>query len=157
LTQRANQPGRRRITTAPGGGLKPRPGDVDHFTRVRTYKAPGGTILRSRSNFCSRLPAPGHAYGWPKRGTLACIDQTQLWRETISLLAGDHASPGTDSQNRAVLRAVRCAGIGGAIQRRVRRQGSGLFQELVYLPESDRYEESGKAVNGITLSGHASS
>ena len=127
-----------------------KPGDIDHYTRVRTYKVLAeryyeqGRILIALLPLAMRLAGPREA----------------LWHALIRrnyganhLIVGrDHASPGTDSSNRPFY------GLYDA-QQLVERFGEELgvrvlpFQELIYLAEDDRYEEASKATNRITLSG----
>jgi sulfate adenylyltransferase len=133
----------------PAVGLT-KPGDIDHYTRVRTYKVlaeryyDGARILLALLPLAMRLAGPREA----------------LWHALIRrnyganyLIVGrDHASPGTDSSNRPFYGPYDA-------QHLVERFSDELgvrvlpFQELVYLTEGDRYEEASKVENGITLSG----
>jgi sulfate adenylyltransferase len=68
------------------------------------------------------------------------------------IVGRDHASPGTDSQNRPFYGPYEAQEL---VDRFSEELGVKVvpFQELVYLSESDRYEEMSKAGKGITLSG----
>jgi sulfate adenylyltransferase len=115
-----------------------KPGDVDHFTRVRTYKAlthgyyDSGRILLALLPLAMRLAGPREA----------------LWHAIIRrnyganhLIVGrDHASPGKDSAGKPFYGPYDA-------QELVERFGNELgvkmvpFRELVYLPDEKRYEE----------------
>jgi sulfate adenylyltransferase len=127
-----------------------KPGDVDHYTRVRSYKVLAerhydqSRILLALLPLAMRLAGPREA----------------LWHALIRrnyganhLIVGrDHASPGTDSRNRPFYGPYDA-------QQLVEKFSDELgvkvipFQEMVYLPEGDRYEEASRTVKGITLSG----
>ena len=117
-----------------------KPGDVDHYTRVRTYKAlteryyPPDRVLLSLLPLAMRMAGPREA----------------LWHAIIRrnhganafIVGRDHASPGGgfygpyDAQE---LVAKHSDEIGVRMV---------PFQELVYLVDEDRYEESTKIAAG---------
>lgn len=127
-----------------------KPGDIDHYTRVRTYKVLAeryydqGRILLALLPLAMRLAGPREA----------------LWHALIRrnyganhLIVGrDHASPGTDSSNQPFYGPYDAQQL---VEQFSEELGVNVipFQELVYLAEADRYEEASKATNGITLSG----
>ena len=116
-----------------------KPGDLDHFTRVRTYKALAekyyapDRILLSLLQLAMRMAGPREA----------------LWHALIRrnyganhmIVGRDHASPGKDSQGKPF------HGIYAA-QELVKQFEPELgvkvipFGEFVYLPDEDRYEDS---------------
>jgi sulfate adenylyltransferase len=121
-----------------------KPGDVDHYTRVRTYRAlaehyEAGRILLALLPLAMRMAGPREA----------------LWHALIRrnfganhLIVGrDHASPGVDSTGRPFYGPYDA-------QELVARHREELgvtpvpFEELVYLPDEDRYEELGKVPSG---------
>src|SRR3712207_9437830 len=122
-----------------------KPGDVDHYIRVRTYNALArryydpGRILLSLLPLAMRLAGPREA----------------LWHALIRrnyganhLIVGrDHASPGRDSEDRPFYGPYDA-------QELVARHSDELgvkplpFSELVYLPDEDRYEETGRVPEG---------
>ena len=140
LTKRAAQSVDGVLLLHPVVGLT-KPGDVDHYTRVRAYKALAeryydpGRILLSLLPLAMRMAGPREA----------------LWHALIRrnfganyLIVGrDHASPGNDSTGKPfygpydaqALMAEHGPELG---------MGSVPFQELVYLPEEERYEEVSK-------------
>ena len=127
-----------------------KPGDIDHYTRVRTYKVLAeryydqGRILLALLPLAMRLAGPREA----------------LWHAVIRrnyganhLIVGrDHASPGTDSSNRPFYGPYDAQHL---VEQFSEEVGVKVlpFQELVYLPDSDSYEEVSKASKGMTLSG----
>ncbi|MFN0083777.1 MAG: sulfate adenylyltransferase, partial [Blastocatellia bacterium] len=130
-----------------------KPGDVDHFSRVRTYRAlteryyPRDRVLLSLLPLAMRMAGPREA----------------LWHAIIRrnyganhfIVGRDHAGPGSDSTGKPFY------GPDDARQL-VERHGEEIgikavpFSELVYLPDEDRYEEAaraGAATRTLSLSG----
>ena len=124
-----------------------KPGDVDHYTRVRTYKVlteryyEQGRILLALLPLAMRLAGPKAA----------------LWHALIRrnyganyfILGRDPASPGADSRNRPFYGPYDAQEL---VEKYSEEIGVRVipFQELVYNPESDRYEENSGA-NGKAL------
>jgi sulfate adenylyltransferase len=122
-----------------------KPGDVDHYTRVRTYKA-----------------LVSHYYA-PDRVTLALLPlamrmagpREAVWHALIRrnhganyLIVGrDHASPGLDSQGKPFYGPYDAHALVAAHQDEL-----GVtplpFHEFVYLPDEDRYEQVSKIPAG---------
>jgi sulfate adenylyltransferase len=118
-----------------------KPGDVDHYTRVRTYKAlteryfPRDRVLLSLLPLAMRMAGPREA----------------LWHALIRrnygashfIVGRDHASPGSDSTGKPFygpydaqeLVAMHRDEIGVAMV---------PFHELVYVVDGDRYEEASR-------------
>jgi sulfate adenylyltransferase len=117
-----------------------KPGDVDHMTRVRTYKAiekhyPAGRVVLSLLPLAMRMAGPREA----------------LWHAIIRrnfganyfIVGRDHASPGS--------------GFYGPYdaQRLVAQHEGEIgvkmipFRELVYVPAEDRYEEASRVPAGV--------
>ena len=140
LTKRATQEVDGVLLLHPVVGLT-KPGDVDHFTRVRTYKALAaryydpGRILLALLPLAMRLAGPREA----------------LWHAVIRrnyganyLIVGrDHASPGVDSTGKPFYGPYDAQEL---VQQFSDELGIGMipFRELVYLPEEKRYEEISK-------------
>jgi sulfate adenylyltransferase len=140
LTKRAAQEVNGVLLLHPVVGLT-KPGDVDHFTRVRTYKQLAaryydpGHILLALLPLAMRMAGPREA----------------LWHALIRrnyganhLIVGrDHASPGNDSTGKPFYGPYDAQDVVAAHQAEL---GVGMvpFRELVYLPEEDRYEEAPK-------------
>jgi sulfate adenylyltransferase len=137
LTKRATQEVDGVLLLHPVVGMT-RPGDVDHYTRVRTYKAlaqryyDAGRIVLSLLPLAMRLAGPREA----------------LWHALIRrnyganhLIVGrHHASPGVDSTGRPFYGAYDAQEL---VARFSEELGVGMipFQELTYLPEEGRYDE----------------
>ncbi|NTU84242.1 MAG: bifunctional sulfate adenylyltransferase/adenylylsulfate kinase, partial [Chloroflexales bacterium] len=118
-----------------------RPGDVDHYTRVRTYKALAdrhydpSRILLALVPLAMRMAGPREA----------------LWHALIRrnygashLIVGrDHAGPGRDSAGKPFYGPFDAQEL---VERYAGELGVGMvpFRELVYLPEEQRYEEVDK-------------
>jgi len=123
-----------------------KPGDVDHFTRVRTYKAlaanhyDAGRILLSLLPLAMRLAGPREA----------------LWHALIRrnyganyLIVGrDHAGPGKDSTGKPFYGPYDAQEL---VQQYSEELGVVVlpFRMLVYLPDEDRYEEVSKVPAGV--------
>ena len=141
LTKRAAQDVNGVLLLHPVVGMT-KPGDVDHYTRVRTYKVLArryydpGRILLALLPLAMRLAGPREA----------------LWHALIRrnyganyLIVGrDHASPGVDSSGKPFYGPYDA-------QKLVERFRDELgvvmvpFRELVYLPEESRYEEGSRS------------
>jgi sulfate adenylyltransferase len=130
-----------------------KPGDVDHYTRVRTYRALAtrhfepGRILLALLPLAMRLAGPREA----------------LWHALIRrnyganfLIVGrDHAGPGKDSQGKPFYGPYDAQEF---VAQHAAELGVGMvpFREFVYLPDEDRYEEVsrvGPEVKTASISG----
>jgi len=122
-----------------------KPGDVNHYTRVRTYKAlaenyydPDGTIL-SLLPLAMRMAGPREA----------------LWHAIIRrnhganhfIVGRDHAGPGRDSKGEPFYGPYDAQGL---LKEHEEEIGVKMvpFQMLVYLPGEDRYMEADKVNEG---------
>ncbi len=137
LTQRAIQEVDGVLLLHPVVGLT-KPGDVDHYTRVRTYKVladnyyDGSRIVLALFPLAMRMAGPREA----------------LWHAVIRrnyganhLIVGrDYASPGVDSTGKPYYGSYDAQEIVGQFQDELGVHPV-VFKELVYLPEEERYEE----------------
>lgn len=115
-----------------------KPGDVDHYTRVRAYKALASQYYAQDRIVLSLLPLAMRMAG-PREA---------LWHALIRrnhganyLIVGrDHAGPGVDSTNKPFYGPYDAQEL---LQQYSEELGVGMvpFRELVYLPGEDRYEE----------------
>jgi sulfate adenylyltransferase len=122
-----------------------RPGDVDHYTRARTYRAlvekyygPGQVVL-ALLPLAMRLAGPREA----------------LWHALIRrnygashfIVGRDHASPGVDSHGNPFYGPYDAQELA---QRYAEELGVQIlpFGEMVYLPGEDRYEEVSRVPPG---------
>ena len=118
-----------------------KPGDVDHFTRVRTYKALATRYYDTNRILLALLPLAMRLAG-PREA---------LWHALIRrnhganhLIVGrDHASPGVDSTGKPFYGPYDAQDL---VEQYRDELGVGIvpFRELVYLPEEQRYEEISK-------------
>jgi sulfate adenylyltransferase len=125
-----------------------KPGDVDYYTRVRTYRALAqryydpGRIVLSLLPLAMRMAGPREA----------------LWHALIRrnygvnhLIVGrDHASPGNDSNGRPFYGPYDAQEL---VQSYSEELGVGVvrFAEMVYLPDEQRYEEVSKIPAGARV------
>jgi sulfate adenylyltransferase len=138
LTKRAIQERDGVLLLHPVVGMT-KPGDVDHYTRVRTYKAMVHHYYLSERTLLSLLPLAMRMAG-PREA---------LWHALIrrnyganSLIVGrDHASPGVDSTGHPFYEPYSAQEI---VRQHERELGVDMvpFRELVYLPHEERYEEA---------------
>ena len=116
-----------------------KPGDVDHYTRVRTYKALAENYY-DPDRIVLVAAAAGDAHGRTARGALARHHPAQLRRESF------HRRPRpcrtrARIDGQAVLRTIRRPGARQAVRGRDRRAAWSRSRRLLYLPDEDRYEE----------------
>lgn len=117
-----------------------KPGDVDHYTRVRTYKALTENYFEPDRVLLSLLPLAMRMAG-PREALWHALIRRNYGANHF-IVGRDHASPGGgfygpyDAQELVAAHA--------------RELGVTMlpFQELVYLEDEDRYEESSKVPAG---------
>jgi sulfate adenylyltransferase len=145
LTKRAIEEVDGTLLLHPVVGLT-KPGDVDHYTRVRTYKALAsryydeGRVLLSLLPLAMRLAGPREA----------------LWHAVIRrnfganhLIVGrDHASPGKDASGKPFYGPYDAQELVASFSDEI---GVRMipFREMVYLPEDGRFEESSRVPRGV--------
>jgi sulfate adenylyltransferase len=142
---RAHEELTRRAADAVGGTLllhpvvgMTKPGDVDYYTRVRTYKVlveryyERGRVVLALLPLAMRLAGPREAV-WH-----ALIRRNHGANHFI--VGRDHASPGLDSAGKPFYGAYDAQELVGRFQAEL---GIGMlpFGEMMYLPDEDRYEE----------------
>ena len=140
LTKRATQQVGGALLIHPVVGMT-KPGDVDHFTRVRTYQALTDGYYGSQSVLLALLPLAMRMAG-PREA---------LWHALIRrnhganyLIVGrDHAGPGVDSKGKPFYGPYDAQEM---VEQFSEELGVGMvpFHELVFLPDEDRYEEVSK-------------
>ncbi|MFT4037413.1 MAG: bifunctional sulfate adenylyltransferase/adenylylsulfate kinase [Thermomicrobiales bacterium] len=122
-----------------------KPGDVDHYTRVRTYKALAANHYDQDRIVLSLLPLAMRMAG-PREA---------LWHAIIRrnhgvnhfIVGRDHAGPGADSTGKPFYGPYDAQEL---VSQHEEEIGVKMvpFSELVYLPEEDRYEETSKLEPG---------
>jgi sulfate adenylyltransferase len=119
-----------------------KPGDVDHYTRVRTYKALAQRYYAQDRILLSLLPLAMRMAG-PREALWHALIRRNYGANHL-IVGRDHASPGVDSNNRPFYGPYDAQQL---VEQHSEELGVGVvpFQELVYLPEEGRYEESTSA------------
>lgn len=130
-----------------------RPGDVDHYTRVRTYRALVDNYYDSQRTLLSLLPL-AMRMGGPREALWHAIIRRNHGA-THLIIGRDHAGPGNDSQGRPFYGPYEAQALVAQYAHEVGVQPVE-FKELVYLPDEARYEENTKVPEGaniLTISG----
>ena len=115
-----------------------KPGDVDHYTRVRTYRALVDNYYDKKSTMLSLLPLAMRMAG-PKEALLHAIIRRNHGANHF-IVGRDHAGPGNDSAGKPFYGPYDA-------QELMTSNESELgvkmvpFELLVYLPDEDRYVE----------------
>ncbi len=137
LTKRATQEKDGVLLLHPVVGMT-KPGDVDHFTRVRTYKALAQRYYDPDRILLSLLPL-AMRMGGPREALWHAIIRRNHGANHL-IVGRDHAGPGNDSNGKPFYGPYDA-------QQMVEQYEEELgvtavpFQMLVYLPDEDRYEE----------------
>jgi sulfate adenylyltransferase len=115
-----------------------RPDDVDHYTRVRTYRALAQRYYDPDRILLSLLPLAMRMAG-PREALWHALIRRN-YGATHLIVGRDHASPGVDSTGKPFYGPYDAQEL---VERYGDEHGVGVvrFQELVYLPEEQRYEE----------------
>lgn len=130
-----------------------RPGDVDHYSRVRIYRALAEQYYDQERTLLSLLPLAMRMAG-PREALWHAIIRRNFGA-THFIVGRDHAGPGNDSNGKPFygpydaqeLVAAHAAEIGVAMV---------PFREYVYLPDDDRYVADDEVPSGAktaTISG----
>jgi sulfate adenylyltransferase len=144
LTKRAAQEVDGVLLLHPSVGMT-KPGDVDHYTRVRAYKALAAGYYDPNRILLALLPLAMRMAG-PREA---------LWHALIRrnhganhfIVGRDHAGPGKDSTGQAFYGPYDAQEL---LQRYSAELGVHMvpFRELVYLPDQERYEEVSRIPSG---------
>jgi len=130
-----------------------KPGDVDHYTRVRAYMALTRQYYDPQRVLLTLLPLAMRLAG-PKEALWHAIIRRNFGANHL-IVGRDHAGPGLNSQGKPFFPPY------GAQELVAEYAGeTGVkpipFREMVYLPEEDRYEEVSRVPAGaktLSLSG----
>lgn len=137
LTKRAAAQVKGSLLVHPTVGMT-KPGDVDHFTRTRTYKALVDNYYSKDDTLLSLLPLAMRMAG-PKEALLHAIIRRNHGVNHF-IVGRDHAGPGNDSTGKPFYGPYDA-------QLRMKENEAELgvkmipFEMLVYLPDEDRYVE----------------
>jgi sulfate adenylyltransferase len=130
-----------------------KPGDIDHYTRVRSYRALVDAHYDKRSTLLSLLPLAMRMAG-PREALWHALIRRN-YGATHFIVGRDHAGPGADSQGKPFYGPYAAQAL---CEKHSAEIGVTIlpFKELVYLPDDDRYEEVPEVPHGtrvLTLSG----
>ncbi|MBE7530604.1 MAG: bifunctional sulfate adenylyltransferase/adenylylsulfate kinase [Chloroflexi bacterium] len=115
-----------------------KPGDVDYFTRVRTYKALAANYYDPDRVLLSLLPL-AMRMGGPREALWHAIIRRNYGANHL-IVGRDHAGPGNDSEGKPFYGPYDAQEL---VEQFSQEIGVDVvpFQMLVYLPEEERYEE----------------
>lgn len=144
LTKRAAQSVDGVLLLHPVVGMT-KPGDVDHFTRVRTYKALAEHYYDPDRILLSLLPLAMRLAG-PREAIWHAIIRRNYGANHL-IVGRDHAGPGNDSTGKPFYGPYDAQEL---VAKHEAELGVKMvpFLQFVYLPEEDRYEEVNKVPAG---------
>ena len=125
-----------------------KPGDIDHFTRVRTYKALAGKYYDQKRIVLALLPLAMRLAG-PREALWHALIRRNYGANHM-IIGRDHASPGNDSTGKPFYEPYAAQEL---VQLHEDEVGVKVlpFGEFVYLPEEARYEDVRKlGANAVT-------
>ncbi|HEX8844048.1 MAG TPA: bifunctional sulfate adenylyltransferase/adenylylsulfate kinase [Pyrinomonadaceae bacterium] len=113
-----------------------KPGDTAYHHRVRTYQALTSTYFDPRRTLLALLPLAMRMAG--PREALWHAQVRRNYGANYLIVGRDHASPGTDSNGRPFYEPYAAQELVGEFESETGVRALP-FEELVYLPESERY------------------
>ncbi len=125
-----------------------KPGDVDHYTRVRTYKALVDNYYDKNSTMLSLLPLAMRMAG-PREALLHAIIRRNHGANHF-IVGRDHAGPGNDSTGKPFYGPYDAQELMTKYEAEL---GVKMvpFEMLVYLPDEDRYVEEKDVPKGAKV------
>jgi sulfate adenylyltransferase len=140
LTKRATQEVDGVLLLHPVVGMT-KPGDVDHYTRVRTYKALAEGYYDPDRILLSLLPLAMRMAG-PREALWHALIRRNYGANHL-IVGRDHAGPGVDSNNKPFYGPYDAQEL---VEYHSEEIGVKMvpFRALVYLPDEKRYEEVSK-------------
>jgi sulfate adenylyltransferase len=122
-----------------------KPGDIDHFTRVRSYRVLAERYYDPRRMMLALLPLAMRMAG-PREALWHAIIRRNFGANHL-IVGRDHASPGRDSKDQPFYGPYDAQQLVAKYE-----SETGVkpmpFSELLYIPEEDRYEESSRIPEG---------
>jgi len=150
---RAHEELTKRAAAQIGGGLLihpvvgvTKPGDVDHFTRVRCYRALVDNYYDSGTVVLSLLPLAMRMAG-PREVLLHAIIRRN-YGCTHFIVGRDHAGPGNDSTGKPFYPPYAAQDSMAKHQDEIGMQMVD-FKQMVFLPDEDRYSPIDEVANGV--------
>jgi sulfate adenylyltransferase len=122
-----------------------KPGDIDHFTRVRSYKALAERYYDPKRTLLSLLPLAMRMAG-PREALWHAFIRRNFGANHL-IVGRDHASPGKDSNDKPFYGPYDAQELVAKFSAEIGVQPLP-FSELIYLPEEDRYEEASRIPSG---------
>lgn len=144
LTKRAAEQVGGSLLIHPVVGLT-KPGDVDHFTRVRVYKALTAGYYDGYDTVLSLLPLAMRMAG-PREALWHAIIRRN-YGATHFVVGRDHAGPGTDSNGKPFYGPYEAQTMMAQYGEEISVEAV-TFQELVYVHDEDRYVSREDAPEG---------
>lgn len=123
-----------------------KPGDVDHYTRVRTYRALAAAQQHRDRMLLALLPLAMRLAG-PREAVWHAVIRRNHGA-THMIVGRDHASPGVDSAGRPFYGPYDAHELLEQFRDEI-EVVPVPFRELVYLPHEERYEEVSKVGDGV--------
>lgn len=147
LTKRAAAEVKGSLIVHPVVGMT-KPGDVDHYTRVRTYKALVDNYYDKKNTMLGLLPLAMRMAG-PKEALLHAIIRRNHGANHF-VVGRDHAGPGNDSTGKPFYGPYDAQEI---MKQYEAELGVKMipFEMLVYLPDEDRYVEEKDVPKGAKV------
>ncbi len=148
LTKRAIQDHGAVLLLHPVVGVT-KPDDVDHFTRVRTYKALATQYYESGQVLLALLPLAMRFAG-PREALWHAVTRRN-YGANYMIVGRDHASPGLDTGGKPFYQPYEAQAM---VERYADETGVEpvAFQELVYVPNEGRYLERSEVPEGSETS-----
>ena len=145
LTRRAAESVGGALLLHPVVGLT-QPGDVDHYTRVRTYTTLADNYYDRASTVLALLPLAMRMAG-PREALWHAIIRRNYGASHL-IVGRDHAGPGLDSQGAPFYGPDDAQQLLAEYADEIGVAPIG-FGEFVYVPSEDRYEERSRLANGV--------
>jgi sulfate adenylyltransferase len=147
LTKRAAEEVRGSLLIHPVVGMT-KPGDVDHYTRVRSYKVLVDKYYDRERTLLSLIPLAMRMAG-PKEALWHAILRRN-YGATHFIVGRDHAGPGLNSYGNPFYGPYEAQAMVEQYAEEIGVQPVE-FKELVYLRDEERYEEIDKITEGATI------
>jgi sulfate adenylyltransferase len=147
LTKRAVQEIDGSLLLHPVVGMT-KPGDVDHYTRVRTYRALTERYYEPDRVTLALLPLAMRMAG-PREAVWHMIIRRNYGANHL-IVGRDHAGPGNDSTGKPFFGPYESQEIAELYSTELGMKVVP-FHRLVYLPDEDRYEEESKVGQAIRI------
>jgi len=125
-----------------------KPGDVDHYTRVRVYRALAENYYDQDRTLLSLFPLAMRMAG-PREALWHAIIRRNYGANHL-IVGRDHAGPGNDSQGKPFYGPYEAQAMVTQYSDEIGVQPVE-FKELVYLADDDRYEEIIKVQEGAHI------